>query len=83
MTCRLAAATATLLGFSAAAAAQPAAPLTFPRNVATEGITNVIAGGAQWELVWQGTDNADGISRGSKPAASAMGWLSTHPGAST
>jgi gluconolactonase len=31
------------------------------RDVAVTGISGVIAGGAKWQLAWQGTDNADGI----------------------
>jgi gluconolactonase len=32
-----------------------------PREVTIASIPGVIAGGAKWQLVWQGTDNADGI----------------------
>ncbi len=31
------------------------------RRVSVSEIPGVVAGGAQWKLVWQGTDNADGI----------------------
>jgi gluconolactonase len=31
------------------------------RTVSVPGISGVVAEGTQWELVWQGTDNADGI----------------------
>src|ERR1700691_4539911 len=31
------------------------------RNVTVTEIPGVVAGGAVWRLVWQGTDNADGI----------------------
>jgi hypothetical protein len=31
------------------------------RQVAVQAIPGVVAAGAQWAVVWQGTDNADGI----------------------
>src|SRR5438067_7827205 len=34
---------------------------TLPRDVTVAGIPGVIAPGAKWRQVWQGTDNADGI----------------------
>ena len=34
---------------------------TLPRDVTVAGIPGVIAPGAKWQQVWQGTDNADGI----------------------
>jgi gluconolactonase len=43
------------------ASAQPSATPTFPRDVTVTAIPGVVAAGAQWQLVWQGTDNADGI----------------------
>src|SRR5215813_709663 len=43
------------LAFGQAAAQQ------FPRDVTVKEIPGVIAAGAKWQQVWQGTDNADGI----------------------
>src|SRR2546425_5297110 len=34
---------------------------TLPREVTVTAIPGVIAAGAKWQQVWQGTDNADGI----------------------
>jgi gluconolactonase len=31
------------------------------RDVTVPGIPGIVAGGAKWEIAWQGTDNADGI----------------------
>jgi len=51
----------TLCAFAAVACAQ-----TFPqpgpaREVAVGAIPGVVAAGAKWEIVWQGSDNADGL----------------------
>jgi gluconolactonase len=32
-----------------------------PREVAVSGLPGVVAAGAMWTIVWQGTDNADGL----------------------
>lgn len=45
------------LGWLAQAAAQEA----FPRDVIVQSIANVVAAGEEWQLVWQGTNNADGV----------------------
>jgi gluconolactonase len=42
------------------ALAQPAPP-SAARDVAVASIAGVVAASAQWQLVWQGTDNADGL----------------------
>jgi gluconolactonase len=49
-----------LLVRQAAPPAQQAQPQP-AREVTIDGIPGVIAAGASWKLVWQGTDNADGI----------------------
>jgi gluconolactonase len=43
------------------ALAQAPAPGRLPRDVTVAAIPGVVAAGASWQLVWQGTDNADGI----------------------
>ena len=43
------------------ALAQSAGDIAFPREVTIETIPGVIDAGAKWQLVWQGTDNADGL----------------------
>ena len=47
-----------ILMFGAAPQPQDGA---YPRNVTVTGIPGVIAPGAVWQKVWQGTDNADGL----------------------
>lgn len=52
------------LALSQASAQQQQSPRVhekLPREVTVTGIPGVIAAGAQWQQVWQGTDNADGI----------------------
>jgi gluconolactonase len=51
------------VGLSGIAAAQPRAfPQPTPeKQVTVTAIPGVIAAGAQWKLVWQGADNADGL----------------------
>jgi gluconolactonase len=44
-----------------AALASQARRETLPREVAVNAIPGIVAAGAQWQLVWQGPDNADGI----------------------
>jgi len=46
-----------VLAFTVVAVAQE----RLPREVRISEIVGVIAAGAQWQLVWQGSDNADGI----------------------
>lgn len=40
---------------------QPRLQETLPREATATGIPGVIAAGAKWQQVWQGSDNADGI----------------------
>src|SRR5262245_35539559 len=47
------------MAFGQTAAQQPQEKL--PRTVTIKAIPGVIAAGAKWQQVWQGTDNADGI----------------------
>src|SRR5262245_20285595 len=49
------------LAGSIAAAGQAPPPERLPRTVTVTAIPGVVAAGATWELVWQGTDNADGL----------------------
>lgn len=41
--------------------ADAAAQDAIPRDVVVQAIADVVAAGEQWQLVWQGTNNADGI----------------------
>lgn len=56
-----------LIGMTAFAVAQAPAPQQaraeerLPREVTVKEIPGVIAAGAKWQQVWQGTDNADGV----------------------
>jgi gluconolactonase len=50
-----------LLCLSGSALAQRGGAAGALREVAVTGIPGVVAAGALWKLVWQGTDNADGI----------------------
>src|SRR2546423_4366079 len=54
------------IGSTLIAVAQPRTGGAFPqpspeKQVTVTGIAGVIAAGAQWKLVWQGPDNADGL----------------------
>jgi gluconolactonase len=47
--------------WSALALSQSPAPERLPRDVRVTAIPGVVSAGAKWQLVWQGSDNADGI----------------------
>src|SRR5262249_39223345 len=50
-----------LFSFSAFAQRAPRSQERLPREVSVTAIPGVIADGAKWQQVWQGTNNADGI----------------------
>jgi len=54
-------ATAVALGQAPAQQQQLGGPAGARREATVTAIPGVVAAGAKWSLVWQGTDNADGI----------------------
>src|SRR5213083_2057647 len=51
----------TLLAFIVTCLSAAGIGMSQQRDVTVTAIPHVIAAGAKWRLVWQGTDNADGI----------------------
>jgi len=61
MKSKIAAVSLCFFGAAIAIAQRGGGPAGALRDVSVTGIPGVVAAGAVWKLVWQGTDNADGI----------------------